>query len=496
MKSILRLLPLFLLMTAACSKDDGRNSVWLAVSNESGRDVRGLTLVCGKATLTKPVLAAGRTQAGWARLPKPQPLSLSFIDQADVRQTPDVGADVSPSLIGGRVLLTLHADGSVVRLDEPSLAPPRSLSHTIDDFINDNAPWLAVVLGLMILPPLVYFFRKTKAAAQDAGARLKDMAAKVAAAATAPATVEAPRDRGAPGATQLAAAAALGLTRKVCPVSMFSNDSSRPEFWYEGTLDGRMVGLLDHGRIWLGAPDEKIWYAFERGKDGAFLPDQFFEGETPPVYLDPELPAMMARFSPAVTKVGFLSEAVEAMIDWSRASADSVTADAKLLAAIRNRAEAGEPPLLRAVRKGDLASLNAALASHADLESVGISHDTALAQASYCGRGDMVATLLNAGAKAQSANGYPLHVAARLGHLEVVRAFLDAGVPPDTIGRGDYTPLMDAADCGQTAVVELLLSRGASALYKDKDGRSALSLAKYHGFEPLAELLTKAGAKG
>lgn len=132
MRTFLRLLPFLLLSTlAACSKDDGRNSVWLAVTNETGRNVQDVTLVCGKTSLSYGTLPAGHTQAGWVRMPKPQPLSLSFTGQTGARQSPDVGAEVSSSLISGRVLITLRADGSVGRLDEPYSGPPRSLSHRV-----------------------------------------------------------------------------------------------------------------------------------------------------------------------------------------------------------------------------------------------------------------------------------------------------------------------------------------------------------------------------
>lgn len=490
MRTLLRLLPFLLLLPpAACSKDSGRNSVWLAVTNETGRTIRDFTLDFGKSSFKYQIFGKGYTYGGYARVSGRQSLTISYTDDAGARQAPNAGAALSPEFIGGRVLLTLRPDGSIGRLDEPRRGPPPGFAA----LLNDYSAWIVGALCLLGLPPFVLFLRKTTAAAQDAGARLKGMAANII---PPPSGPKGQRDWGSPHAVQKAAAEALGLARKVCPVRMFSNDSDKPEFWYEGTLDDRMVGLLDHGRIWVGAPDEETWYAFERGEGGAFIPDEFFEGETPPVYLDPELPAMMARFSSAVTKVGFLSEAAEAMIDWARVGAESVPADVTLLAAIRDHAEAGEPPLLRAVRKGDLAALNAALASHADLESVGISHDTALTQASYRGSGDMVAALLSAGAKAQPENGYPLHTAARLGHLEVVRVFLDAGVPVDTIGRGNYTPLMDASAQGQLAVVELLLSRGAFAPYEDKDGRSALHLAKHRGLKPIVEILRKAGAEG
>ena len=201
--------------------------------------------------------------------------------------------------------------------------------------------WLGGVLCLFIVPPLILFLRKVKAAAEAAGARLKDLAVKTAAAATAPASIEPPCDHGAPGATQLAAAAALGLTRKVCPISMYSNDSSNPDFWHEGTFDGRMLGLLDHGTVWLGESDEETLCAFTRpDAKSPFQGEDFTDRNDHPVLRDEEIARTLTDFSPAVNMVSVLANAVEArFFDWKSATAESVAADARILSKLRTKVE-------------------------------------------------------------------------------------------------------------------------------------------------------------
>ncbi|CAA0107119.1 Uncharacterised protein [BD1-7 clade bacterium] len=73
----------------------------------------------------------------------------------------------------------------------------------------------------------------------------------------------------------------------------------------------------------------------------------------------------------------------------------------------------------------------------------------------------------------QELEGY-YFAAARNGNLDVMTAFLDAGIPVDHRNVQSYTPLMIAAYNGQLAMVDLLLSRGANACLQDKRGNTAL----------------------
>lgn len=71
-----------------------------------------------------------------------------------------------------------------------------------------------------------------------------------------------------------------------------------------------------------------------------------------------------------------------------------------------------------------------------------------------------------------------LHSAASAGHLHVVEELLKAGAAVDLRDTMEQTPLMLSAVHGHELVVAALLSAGADINAKDKDGRSALDIAR------------------
>ena len=160
---------------------------------------------------------------------------------------------------------------------------------------------------------------------------------------------------------------------------------------------------------------------------------------------------------------------------------------------------------------------------------------TALHTAAYDGNDDIVAILLDAGARVDprqpksgitplhcaAAKGHastarllisrganlearrdhgrtPLHDAAGAGHIEVVRALLDEGAQIDAKGDGDVTPLHIAAASQRVAVSDYLIQRGASvdARTNDADGRwTPLHFAAGFGDSALVRVLMDRGAK-
>jgi hypothetical protein len=113
--------------------------------------------------------------------------------------------------------------------------------------------------------------------------------------------------------------------------------------------------------------------------------------------------------------------------------------------------------------------------------------------------------------------GYdPIQVAARFGHLEIVRALLRVGVRNQIWGKEaiihvfpkvvrewlravpdaarqiyeDYqTPLMTAAACNSAEILKMLIDAGADPNAVDNDGRSALHIAIDMGKTENAEIL-------
>src|SRR5688572_16387264 len=89
--------------------------------------------------------------------------------------------------------------------------------------------------------------------------------------------------------------------------------------------------------------------------------------------------------------------------------------------------------------------------------------DKALFDASWQGNAEEVARLLKAGAKPNViTNGsMPLHKAAMLGHVEVMKLLIDGGAVVNAKGLDGRTPLVDAAGRPKLEATKLLLDAGA-----------------------------------
>ncbi len=124
-----------------------------------------------------------------------------------------------------------------------------------------------------------------------------------------------------------------------------------------------------------------------------------------------------------------------------------------------DRWDVGRRPLALAARSGHLAALElvANYGGTAELDPV----DTAVLAVA---RGESV-RLPNAPAPAlgnPDGDGYGwIGQFALLGRTEVVRALLDSGLPVDTRGWSNFTPLEQAAMHGRMQTVQLLIDRGA-----------------------------------
>ncbi|MDQ6700190.1 MAG: ankyrin repeat domain-containing protein, partial [Acidobacteriota bacterium] len=82
-------------------------------------------------------------------------------------------------------------------------------------------------------------------------------------------------------------------------------------------------------------------------------------------------------------------------------------------------------------------------------------------------------------------------------HLDMARALLDVGSNVNQIDTLGMTALMHAAmiDFGNTAMVEMLLQRGADWRLRSKDGATAIQLATKFGHHGMRKVLEQAGAK-
>ena len=114
--------------------------------------------------------------------------------------------------------------------------------------------------------------------------------------------------------------------------------------------------------------------------------------------------------------------------------------------------------------------------------------------------GDAVAVrlFLDAGFSASTVDqkGIPLlSHAVRSQFPEIVEMLLDAGADINWVsGDRGYSPLMDAVQKGDVAMVELLLRKGADTELKSKDGQTALILCAGRGDVPMAKILIANGS--
>jgi len=86
------------------------------------------------------------------------------------------------------------------------------------------------------------------------------------------------------------------------------------------------------------------------------------------------------------------------------------------------------------------------------------------------------------------------HNLIKHGDLIALRHELDAGLKPSLSNQFSWTLLMLAAIEGNTAIGELLLSRGAELNTLNDFGETALSLAAHGGHIPFIEILLANGA--
>ena len=97
-------------------------------------------------------------------------------------------------------------------------------------------------------------------------------------------------------------------------------------------------------------------------------------------------------------------------------------------------------------------------------------------------------------------DGTALIAAAHLGHVEIVRALIQAGAPLDHVNNLGWTALIESIVLGDggprhTETLRVLIEAGASVKIADREGRTPLALARRRGYPEMIRLLERAGAK-
>ena len=155
----------------------------------------------------------------------------------------------------------------------------------------------------------------------------------------------------------------------------------------------------------------------------------------------------------------------------------------------------GRTPLFSACNAGCTEALEALLTHGADPNHVENGGWAPLHVAAYVGNRPAVSRLLAAGAVADPrAPTSPIELAARQGHLAIVRLLLDAGVDPDAAGHDKATALHSAAAAGNLELVRLLLERGARVDARQSDGCTPIHRAVDADQLAMVKALVRAGA--
>ena len=102
----------------------------------------------------------------------------------------------------------------------------------------------------------------------------------------------------------------------------------------------------------------------------------------------------------------------------------------------------------------------------------------ALKEASEQGQLNIVKTILESEKVYQYIGEFtPLMLSSRRGHIEVMKALMDAGFEPNLKGYQEQTALMEASLAGQVEAMNILIQRNADINLRDRDGKTALIMA-------------------
>lgn len=142
-----------------------------------------------------------------------------------------------------------------------------------------------------------------------------------------------------------------------------------------------------------------------------------------------------------------------------------------------------------AVRRNDVNAVNALIKAGVSFRPARWYDTPVLVVAAAKGYGEIVQSLIDAGANVHvGCDQLPLHAAAANGQLNVVQRLLNSGAYIHAVTEGGRTALMEAAAGGHFLVAELLISRGANVNAVCR-GETALMMAAEGGHHSVYELL-------
>jgi ankyrin repeat protein len=125
---------------------------------------------------------------------------------------------------------------------------------------------------------------------------------------------------------------------------------------------------------------------------------------------------------------------------------------------------------------------------------------TPLHLAAHFGQEDALLQLLDHGANvdgrsSNASNNTAIHAAAAGRHRNTINLLLERGADVDAQQHGGFTALHSAAQHGDLALTELLVARGADVNLTRDDGQTPLAIARQHDHQAVAEALEEYGGQ-
>jgi len=142
-----------------------------------------------------------------------------------------------------------------------------------------------------------------------------------------------------------------------------------------------------------------------------------------------------------------------------------------------------------AVRRGHKDVAELLITNGADVNATNAAGDPPLQYAAYNDHKDIIKLLLEKGATIST-----VHLAAYMGDLAKLEAFIQEGVDINTLDGHGYAPLHYSAQNGQKEAAELLIAKRANVNVKNWDGQTPLYIALSRGHKDIIELLLSKGA--
>lgn len=153
----------------------------------------------------------------------------------------------------------------------------------------------------------------------------------------------------------------------------------------------------------------------------------------------------------------------------------------------------GSTPLSIAAQEGHLEVVKLLLEKGAAIETKTNYRRAPVSTAAFYSNPAIVKVLAVKGT-VEAIGATPLYIAAREGHLAVVKLLLEKGAAIEAKAEDGCTPLSTAAFNGHADVVKLLLERGAAVEGKHKDSVTPLAMAAQQGHLEVVRLLLEKGA--